>query len=112
MFNTGNYGTCNASNLSTRSHKQLDIGKQKNYLLTSSVILKDFYVDGVLSETSLERAKNEGSQLIELSNLPNMKLQKWCANHQDLLASENRVTIEYSFNDQPECNYLKTLGVL
>lgn len=39
-----------------------------------------------------------------------MKFHKWCTNHQELLAFENRVAIENSFYEQRTS--LKILGVL
>nr|XP_042905904.1 uncharacterized protein LOC122270858 [Parasteatoda tepidariorum] len=41
-----------------------------------------------------------------------MNLHKWGANHPELLAFENKGITEYSFSDQPECESVKTLGVL
>lgn len=113
QLKTVTYGTSNAPYLATRALKQLVLDENNHLPLASSVVLNDMYVDDVLSgESTLEGTKLLQSQLVELMKRGKMNLHKWGANHPDLLAFENKGISEYSFSDQPECESVKTLGVL
>ena len=109
---TVTYGTSNAPYLATRTLKQLALDERQNLPLASSVALRDFYIDDILSgDKTLERAKALQEQCENLLKLGKMKLHKWCANHPDLMRPANK-GVEYSFDQEPMIESVKTLGVL
>ncbi|GFW09786.1 integrase catalytic domain-containing protein [Trichonephila clavipes] len=104
-LSTVTYGTTSAPFLATRTLKQLALDEAGNFPLGSSVVMRDMYIDDVLTgaETLLE-AKELKNQLINIFAKGGMVLHKWCGNNSELIeVSEN-----YDFSDSSE---IKVLGV-
>lgn len=79
--------------------------------LTSNIgsrLYRFFFVSYILSwELTFKMGKIILSQLVELLTVWNMNLQNCFAIYQEMIESENRVTIEYSSNDHPESPLIK-----
>lgn len=81
QLNTVPYGTANFPYFATHFLKNLTLNEKPNLLLASSVILKNFKLDDLLSgESNFKRANIFKFQLIDFFKLGNMNLNNWCVN--------------------------------
>ncbi|XP_037893969.1 uncharacterized protein LOC119640200 [Glossina fuscipes] len=95
QLTTVTYGTASASFLATRALKQLAIDELHNFPLVANAINTNFYVDDLLTGcNTLHEAMQLQAQLISILSKGGFSLNKWCANHQDLIKhipKENRL---------------------
>jgi len=111
---TVTYGTAAAPFLATRCLQELALTEMSNLPLASSIVLRDFYVDDVMSgEPSIQEAIESVKQLNKLTAKAQFPLRKYSSNCQDLLdtiPSELRETQTLLNLDQDPT--IKTLGIL
>jgi hypothetical protein len=82
---TVTYGTVSAPFLATRTLQQLARDESKSFPLAAEIVLRDFYVDDVMSGSrSDEEAIILQTQLVALCSQGGMELRKWSSNS-DLL---------------------------
>ncbi|GBN83272.1 hypothetical protein AVEN_96289-1 [Araneus ventricosus] len=86
---TVTYGTVSAPYLATKVLQQLALDEEKNFPLTSKVLLQDFYMDDCLSGSSefteFETIQSELRQLLQRGE---MALHKWCSSYSPTTAQE------------------------
>jgi hypothetical protein len=83
---TVTYGTASAPYLATKCLQQLAIDEQHNFPLASPVILKDFYVDDLLTGTNtISNSIELRNQLISALSKGGFQLQKWASNYSEIL---------------------------
>ncbi|XP_053697263.1 uncharacterized protein LOC128744354 [Sabethes cyaneus] len=85
-LSTVTYGTKSAPFLATRTLKQLALDEGKRFPLAAAAVMKDFYVDDVITGTDdAEQAKELRCQLDELLQSGGMRLRKWSSNYASVL---------------------------
>ena len=85
---TVTYGTKPASFLAIRALHQLGYNNEKDYPVAAKAILKDFYVDNLVTGCfNLNEAKELQKNLIEITNKGCMPLRQWCSNRNELVAN-------------------------
>ncbi|XP_063900182.1 uncharacterized protein LOC135119722 [Zophobas morio] len=105
---TVTYGTACAPYLAIKCLQKLAIDEQLDFPLASTIILRDFYVDDLLTGTnSVKEAIELRNQLIGALNRGGFQLQKWASNCPDILpnCSQNNDVVKLDHNDE-----VKTLG--
>lgn len=111
---TVTFGTAAAPYLATRALKQLALDERHEFATASNIVLKDFYVDDVLSGSdNLQDAVEMQQQLNTLLSHGGFKLHKWSANDERILENilpENREVLQQDESSSDEC--LKTLGLI
>lgn len=87
------YGTASASYLTTRCLNYLAETNQSNLPLGSEVIANDFYVDDLITGAdSIEEAITKWSQIVAILKSGQFVLNKWSANHSQLLTDLPQVS--------------------
>ncbi|XP_058817384.1 uncharacterized protein LOC131680690 [Topomyia yanbarensis] len=112
---TDTYGTASAPFAATRTLNQLAADEGSKFPLAAAIVVKDFYVDDVLSGgESVNEIQTAAEQLTQLLDSGGFQLHKWCSNSAEFLESipdelrEKQSTLEISgAND-----VIKTLGLL
>ncbi|XP_021958928.1 uncharacterized protein LOC110854790 [Folsomia candida] len=106
-------GTAGAPYLATRTLKELGIRNQRKFPIASEVIIRDFYMDDLMSgEPDVKQALETQHQLLELMNDGSLCLRKWSSNSQavlDAVPPEMRETQSLLSFDQDSS--IKTLGI-
>lgn len=113
-LNTVTYGTACAPFLATRVLKQLALDEAERFPAASTAILRNTYVDDVLSGSdNLEVALDTQAQLKAMLASAGMHLHKWCANDPALLENIDIVDQEKSSIDQADRGRatVKALGI-
>lgn len=108
------YGTASAPFLAIRTLKQLALDEKANYSLGSEILLRDFYVDDLMSgANSVEKAINAQNEVIQILRAGGLPIRKWTSNHEKLLLnvpeSDREISLPLNFELE---NTVKTLGVL
>jgi hypothetical protein len=108
---TVTYGTASAPYLATKCLQQLAIDEQHNFPLASPVILKDFYVDDLLTGTNtISNSIELRNQLISALSKGGFQLQKWASNYSEILpAHETGANSTVKLDHKHE---VKTLGLV
>ncbi|XP_018393360.1 PREDICTED: uncharacterized protein LOC108772337, partial [Cyphomyrmex costatus] len=111
-LNTITYGLSSAPYLATRTLIQLAKEEKQNYPEAADIVMRDFYVDDLLTGAeTLEQAIKLKTQITELLNSGGFKLRKWASNHSQLIESPtNEQQEEQWCFDFMEAH--KTLGIL
>jgi hypothetical protein len=83
---TVTYGTASAPFTATRTLKQLALDEGNHYLLAKEVIIRDFYVDDLMSGCNdKEHGLQLQHELIACVDKGGMKFRKWSSNDADFL---------------------------
>lgn len=107
---TVTYGTTPASYLAIKCIQKLALLEKNNYPVGSNIVLKDFYVDDLLSgANSIEKVKEIKSQVEGLLLKGGFKLHKWASNHPELLKNKNNIKNDLLNFDNEHTQ--KTLGL-
>ncbi|XP_072395159.1 uncharacterized protein [Diabrotica undecimpunctata] len=112
VLNTVTYGTACASFLSIRCLHQTALDNLDIYPEASKTILKDFYVDDLLTGgDTIENVRNLKAKITDILKGGGFSLRKWVSNRKEILNDErdSSVDIEHYFSDKDVTN---TLGVL
>lgn len=109
---TVTYGTSSAPFLAIRALRQLAIEKQSKFKSASKTILRDFYVDNLLTGTN---NLNEGlllrTELIQLLKNGGFELRPWASNNQNLLSNLVESSTDSNIISLDKQGETKTLGV-
>jgi len=90
QLNTVTYGQSCAPFLAIRSVRQLAIDESENYIQASRVLLRDLYVDDILTGVeNLNEAKTLIEELSELLGRGQFHLHKWKFNRMELASHVN-----------------------
>lgn len=112
QLNTVTYGTASAAYLAIRCLQQVGIENKEQYPEASATILRDFYVDDLLTGAgTLEEAKRIKSDLIQVLSQYGFNLRKWTSNNSEILedmASEHNNLTHFISDDKTS----KTLGLI
>lgn len=112
-LNTVTYGTASASFLSTRCLHQVAIENKASYPVASNAIIRDFYVDDVLTgASSIEDAIQLKHDLTNILGQSGFELRKWISNNHSILeadCTQISETDNYYIND--DSKNAKTLGL-
>lgn len=111
---TVTYGTSSAPFLATRCLNQIAIEISESHPVESNIILKDFYVDDLMTgATTVEDALKIQVSLLELCKRYGFDLRKWCSNSEVVVNNvpedfrETSSTLRINDKDT-----VKTLGLL
>jgi hypothetical protein len=111
-FELNTVGVVSSPFLAIRVLHQLVRDEGKDYPLASAAILRDTYVDDIVTgASSLDEALELKGQLIELLSRGGFPLQKWASNSSQFLSQCPLVEREFTFDfDEPDHQYVKVLG--
>ena len=107
---TVTYGTAAAPFLATRALRQIGEENKEIYPNASQVIMRDFYVDALLTgANTVEEAKQLKNELVQLLSAAGMELRKWASNKPQVFNESDHPNTEkvIQTNKDP-----KTLGLL
>lgn len=106
------YGTSPASFLAIKSLRTLAEIETKNFPVGSSIVLRDFYVDdlitGANSKTEALKILEETTSLLEKGGF---KLRKWASNNPELLKKAPESSIANSIRSLDKEGVFRTLGI-
>ena len=89
-LNTVTYGTASAPFLATRVLQQVGLECAQTHPETSQIILRDFYVDDLLSGTeTLAAARQRKRELSAILAKAGFQLRKWASNCPSIVAEES-----------------------
>lgn len=109
---TVTYGTASAPYLAIKTLQQLAKDEEAKFPEAAEVILKDFYVDDVLSGTnSIQQARQLQDKLIKLLAAGGFKLRKWSSNQPELLEDLPEELKDQSWMELSEDGTKRSLGV-
>ncbi|GAB0093955.1 hypothetical protein DMENIID0001_091490 [Sergentomyia squamirostris] len=112
QLNTVTYGTGPATFLSVRVLHQLATDEVENYPLASKVLLRDFYVDDMLTGAhTFGEAVTLQQQIRELLARGKFNLRKWTSNSKELLVQIPEESREKGIIEIKEDETIKPLGV-
>ncbi|GFY55975.1 retrovirus-related Pol polyprotein from transposon 17.6 [Trichonephila inaurata madagascariensis] len=87
-LNTITYGTTSAPYLTNRALKQLALDEKVNFPKTTNAVLRDFYVDDVLTGANdIDEATELVIELQEILRKGGLELHKWATNEKSVLES-------------------------
>ncbi|XP_023289527.1 uncharacterized protein LOC111674257 [Orussus abietinus] len=110
VLNTVTYGTASAPFLATRCLRQIGEDCRTQYPDASRTILKDFYVDDLLTSTdSVEHARELRAQLTSILDSAGFELRKWAANDPRILIQDANAPSSKPLQSDKDP---KTLGLL
>jgi len=110
---TVTYGTSSAPYTATRVLQQLAFDEGEAYPLAKEIILRDFYVDDLMSGSDdLNTGLQIQSQLIQVLQKAGFQLRKWSSNNPDILEAvpEDYREIQLPISIDP-IDAIKTLGL-
>lgn len=110
---TVTYGTAPAPFLSVRVLKQLAEDYQAEYPIASRVLLRDVYVDDVMTgSSSVEGLIHLQREMVELLSKAKLELRKWTSNCWPLLSHLPQDACEFSWTDPEQSKmWIKVLGM-
>ncbi|XP_058816003.1 uncharacterized protein LOC131679313 [Topomyia yanbarensis] len=92
---TVTYGTASAPFAATRTLNQLAADEGSKFPLAAAIVVKDFYVDDVLSGgDSVNEIQTAAEQLTQLLDSGGFQLHKWCSNSAVFGINSRRATRE------------------
>ncbi|GFR29865.1 pro-Pol polyprotein [Trichonephila clavata] len=108
------YGTASAPYLAIICLQQLALNKSNNFPLASKAVLKDFYVDDLMSgANSLSEALELQNQLTQMVSSAGLVLRKWASNCSELLNSiDSDMLLSNTSLNIDNDDTVKTLGIL
>ena len=107
-LNTVTYGMASSSFLAIRCLQEIALQMQTNYPTASSTILKDFYVDDLLTGSqTVEDLKHLKEDISSILNHANFKLRKWKSNAAELSDPDSRQEASVTLGEPT-----KVLGLL
>ena len=113
QLNTVTYGTASATFLAVRTMIQLARDEGHHFPLANQVLLRDFYMDDLLSgDDTIEKAVLIQSQITALLQKGGFNIRKWTSNSKalmDLIPEDLRESGDWQLN--PDAT-IKTLGVV
>ncbi|XP_036345845.1 uncharacterized protein LOC118755102 [Rhagoletis pomonella] len=110
-LNTVTYGTKPASFLAIRAMHQLAFDESSAYPLGSKVVLRDFYVDDMISGgNSVREVRNIMQQTT--GSRGNFQLRKWCSNSPDVLGDIPQTERESFLKFDDGSDITKALGLV
>lgn len=110
---TVTYGTTSATYLATKVLCQLAQDEINNYPIASTITIRDFYVDDLLSGAdTLEEALEAQSQLIQLLKAGGFNLRKWASNNRELITHLPTSAREDGLCSINIDDTIKTLGII
>ncbi|XP_054290792.1 uncharacterized protein LOC129005810 [Macrosteles quadrilineatus] len=113
-LNTVTYGTACAPYLAIKTIQQLAQDERSQYPQASNVVMKDFYVDDVLTGTDdINEARVLRDQLVGMLKCGGFNLRKFNSNSNALLADLPDDMVERKAHKLPNSNdsTIKTLGI-
>lgn len=113
QLNTVTYGTRSAPYLATKCLEKIAKDNMARYPYASQFLLDNFYVDdGIGGDDNLNTALTIQRELQHILKQHGLHLQKWSANHQQLLQniSETEQEVNFDFNNENSTS-VKTLGL-
>lgn len=109
---TVTYGTKSASFLAVRTMHQLAKDECEFYPLGSKIVLRDFYVDDMISGgDSLSEVNEILNQTKQLLSKGNFKIRKWCSNEPRVLNKIDNEDREKFLKFRDGSDVTKTLGL-
>lgn len=89
------------------------LDEQHRFSIGSKILLRDFYVDDLMSEAnSVEEALLAQNEIIQILQSGGLPIRKWTSNNEQILLNvsedEREVSLPLNFDSE---NIVKTLGV-
>lgn len=85
-MSTVTFGTSSAPYMAIKTLQQIAKNEEQNYPEASDIIMRDFYVDDLISgANSVQEAINMQNQLIKIFKTTGFEPKKWTSNHTQLL---------------------------
>lgn len=110
QLNTLTYGMSSAPYLATRALQQIAKDHMTDHPITCEAILRDFYMDDLLSGAeSIEEAKNLKQTLSDLLLQYGFELRKWASNDKRIISSDESEACPLPLPDMKDP---RTLGLL
>nr|XP_042911765.1 uncharacterized protein LOC122272315 [Parasteatoda tepidariorum] len=108
------YGTASTPYLATKCLQQLAAEEADNFPLASNAIMKDFYVDDLMSGAeTLSKAHELQTQLMQMLSSAGFSLRKWASKSNEFLKTiDADLCLKNTSLDLDSENIIKTLGVL
>ncbi|XP_076245382.1 uncharacterized protein LOC143185936 [Calliopsis andreniformis] len=109
-LNTVTYGTASAPFLATRALRQLGEDHAVSFPSTSRAIIKDFYVDDLLTgANSIDEARKLRREISDILHSAGFPLRKWASNDSRILDNEDEGPQRVEIKEDKDS---KTLGLL
>ncbi|XP_017470079.1 PREDICTED: uncharacterized protein LOC108361825 [Rhagoletis zephyria] len=110
---TVTYGTKPAAFLAIRAMHQLASDESSFYPLGAQIVMRDFYVDNLISGgNTVEEVLEIKHQSTSLLARGNFRLQKWCSNNQEVLSDIPDAYRESFLKFDDGSNITKALGLV
>ncbi|XP_018397711.1 PREDICTED: uncharacterized protein LOC108775755 [Cyphomyrmex costatus] len=110
-LSTLTYGTASASFLAIRTVRRLAEDEADSFPVGSEIVLRDFYVDDLLTGAStLQEALEINEQANALLSKEGFELRKWSSNHPSLRDAEGPHSKEFNLTEN-RINETKALGI-
>ncbi|XP_033229546.1 uncharacterized protein LOC117181086 [Belonocnema kinseyi] len=107
---TVTYGTASAPFLASRALRQIGEENKENYPSASQVVMRDFYVDDLLTgANTVEEARKLKTEIIHLLSAAGMDVQKWASNNPYVFEESNHSKSERMIQTDKDP---KTVGLL
>ena len=104
------YGTASAPYLATRVLRQVGEDNKKEHPFASEIIMRDFYVDDLLTgSTSIEEARRLKENIINLLSHAGFELRKWASNEPNVFNESTHSRTERVIQADKDP---KTLGLI
>lgn len=108
---TVTYGTAPASYLAIKTLRHLAHIESSQYPLGSKIILRDFYVDDLLTGAdTIQEATHLRQQTMSILEKGGFELRKWASNHLEVLPDQTRIQEIHSIYDPS--HEVRTLGMI
>ncbi|XP_065361855.1 uncharacterized protein LOC135955432 [Calliphora vicina] len=112
-LDTVTYGTKSASFLAVRAMRQLAKDECHFFPLGSKIVLRDFYVDDMISGgDSMEEVNQILEETTQLLKKGNFKIRKWCSNDPRILSKIKDEEKEKFLKFKDGTDVTKTLGLI
>ncbi|GJQ79779.1 hypothetical protein Trydic_g19269, partial [Trypoxylus dichotomus] len=109
---TVTYGTASASYLATKVLQQLAMAKQDAQPYGAEIILRDFYVDDLLTGAqTIDQANKIIAEVTEILSQGKLELRKWASNKPELLQNIPETCCGNTILDLDKSDNISTLGL-
>ncbi|GJQ80495.1 hypothetical protein Trydic_g5788 [Trypoxylus dichotomus] len=109
---TVTYGTASASYLATKVLQQLAMAKQDAQPFGAEIILRDFYVDDLLTGAqTIDQANKIIAEVTEILSQGKLELRKWASNKPELLQNIPETCCGNTILDLDKSDNISTLGL-